>query len=67
MARRSLTAREAERLMDEYGICYGDDGMTFYAIDDDEFVTNDYGFGEETAPAIFSFDTKAERDAFVAA
>ena len=50
---RKISAREAYRIMREAGLDPDDDGMTFFAYDEDS---------EE----IYEFDTKRERDEFVA-
>lgn len=54
---KKITAKEAYRLMDQLGLDYGDDGVTFYATDVDEV-------GLEHAE-VWEFDTQKERDDFV--
>lgn len=54
---KKITAKEAYRLMDQLGLDYGDDGVTYYATDADEV-------GEEDAE-VWEFDSKKERDDFV--
>lgn len=49
---KAITAKEAEKIMDELGLCYGMDGRTFYATNDDR-------------SEIWEFDSKKERDQFV--
>lgn len=48
---KKITAKEAEKIMTEKGLCFGGDGKTFYAV-------NENG-------AIYEFDSKRERDEFV--
>lgn len=49
---KKVTAREAEKIMDRLGLCYGDDGVTFYAYDEE----ND---------EVYEFYSKRDRDEFV--
>lgn len=49
---KKLTAKEAHKLADRLMVDIDDDGITFYATNDDE-------------SEIWSFDTKKERDKFV--
>lgn len=46
---RKITAREAKKIMDRLGLDYGDDGITFYAYDEDD-------------DEIIEFYSKKERD-----
>lgn len=48
---KKITAKEAEKIMTEKGLCFGGDGRTFYAV-------NENG-------AIYEFDSKRDRDEFV--
>lgn len=50
---KKITAREAEKIMDRLGLCYGNDGRTFYATDDEE-------------SEVWEFDSKKERDEWLA-
>lgn len=52
---RKLTAKEAKKLLRELGLGYmgADDGRSFYATNEDE-------------TEVWEFDTKRERDAFIA-
>lgn len=47
-----LSAKEAHKLADKLGIDIEDDGVTFYATDEDK-------------TEIWAFDTKKERDQFI--
>ena len=49
---KAITAREAERLMDELGLDYGMDGTTYYAVN-------------EERTEVYDFDSRKERDEFV--
>ena len=49
---KAITAKEAYRLMDELGLCYGDDGRTYYATNEEH-------------SEVWEFDSKKERDEFV--
>lgn len=49
MTIRAITAKQARRIMEKLGLCYGDDGRTFYATNADE-------------SEVWEFDTKKERD-----
>lgn len=49
---KAITAKEAERILKRKGLCYGQDGVTFYAY-------------WEEHDEVFEYDTKRERDAAV--
>ena len=51
MKKVKITAKQAERIMNKLGMCYGSDGRTFYATNADE-------------SEIWEFDSKKERDDF---
>ena len=46
---KPINARQAEKLTKKLGLCFGGDGRTYYATNDDE-------------SEIWEFDTKAARD-----
>lgn len=46
---RAITAKQAIRIMKKLGLCYGEDGRTFYATNADE-------------SEVWEYDTKKERD-----
>lgn len=48
---KAVNAKTAYKIMEELGLCWGMDGRTFYASDGTE---------------VWEFDTKQERDIFVA-
>lgn len=50
---KKITAKEAYKIMDMLGLCYGDDGRTYYATDEDE-------------TEVYEFDSKKERDEWLA-
>ena len=50
---KKISAKEAERELKKQGLGYGMDGTTYYAINTEN-------------KSIFSFDTKRERDEWVA-
>jgi hypothetical protein len=52
MKLKKITAKEAEKIMAELGLCFGDDGRTFYATNEEH-------------TEVWEFDSKKERDAFV--
>lgn len=47
--KKPINAREAEKLMKKLGLCFGGDGRTFYATNEDE-------------TEVWEFDSKKERD-----
>ena len=49
---KAITAKQAEKLLKKLGLTSVDNGVTFYATSDDE-------------SAVWEFDSKKERDAFV--
>lgn len=49
---KKISARQAEKIMKRLGLCFGDDGKTFYATNEKE-------------SEIYEFDSKKERDEFV--
>lgn len=49
---KKISARYAEKLQEKLGLCYGNDGVTFYATDEEE-------------TAVYDFDSKKERDEWV--
>lgn len=55
MKAKKLTASKAKKLLRKLGLCYSgaDDGQTFYATNEDE-------------TEVWEFDSKLERDAFIA-
>ena len=48
---KKITAKEAYKLMDRLGLCYGMDGKTYSATDENE-------------TEVWEFDSKKERDEF---
>ena len=48
---KAISAKAAYKLMEELGLCWGMDGRTFYASDGTD---------------VWEFDTKKQRDVFVA-
>ena len=54
MKKKAITAKKAEKLSDELGLCFSGnlDGRTYYATNEEE-------------SEIWEFDSKKERDAFV--
>ena len=52
IAKKAITAKQASKLMEKLGLCFGDDGRTFYATDKEE-------------TEVWEFDSKRERDEFV--
>ena len=52
MEKKAITAKQAYKLMEKLGLCFGDDGRTFYATDEEE-------------TEVWEFDSKRERDEFV--
>ena len=52
IVKKAITAKQAYKLMTELGLCFGDDGRTFYATDKEE-------------TEVWEFDSKRERDEFV--
>ena len=46
---KKITAKKAEKILDRLGLCYGDDGRTFYLTNEDE-------------TAVWEFDTLKERN-----
>lgn len=53
---RKITAKEAEQIMLRMGDAFGDDGTTFYA----------YSKWSDGTESIYDFDTKRDRDFYVA-
>lgn len=49
MKLKPLTAKQAEKLMKKLGLCWGQDGRTFYATNEEE-------------TEVWEFDSKRERD-----
>ena len=49
IVKKAITAKQAYKLMTELGLCFGDDGRTFYATDEEE-------------TEVWEFDSKRERD-----
>ena len=49
MKLKPITAKQAEKLTKKLGLCFGDDGRTFYATNEEE-------------TDIWEFDSKKERD-----
>ena len=52
IVKKAITAKQASKLMEKLGLCFGDDGRTFYATD-------------EAETEVWEFDSKRERDEFV--
>ena len=52
IVKKAITAKQASKLMEKLGLCFGDDGRTFYATDKEE-------------TEVWEFDSKRERDEFV--
>ena len=36
IVKKAITAKQASKLMEKLGLCFGDDGRTFYATDEEE-------------------------------
>jgi len=53
MKLHAITAKQAEKLTRKLGLCFGQDGRTYYATNEEE-------------TEIWEFDTKKARDAAVA-
>lgn len=49
---KAINAKQAYKLMDRLGLCYGQDGVTFYATNEEE-------------TEVWEFDSKAERDSCI--
>jgi len=49
---KKINAKEAKRLTEKLGLCWGDGSRTFYATNEEE-------------TEVWEFDSKAERDAAV--
>lgn len=49
---RAITSKEAVKIMKRLNLCYGQDGVTFYATNQEE-------------SEVWEFDTKKERDEWV--
>lgn len=49
MKLKAISAQQAYKLMNKLGLCYGNDGVTYYATNEEE-------------TEVWEFDSKAERD-----
>ena len=49
---KAITAREAQAILRRKGMCYGDDGTTFYAYDTE-------------SDEVYEYDSRKDRDASV--
>ena len=61
---KKVTAKEAEKIMDRLGLCYGDDGMTFYVYA--HTFGKDYKGEDWEDEGVYEFDSRKERDEFLA-
>ena len=52
MTKKAITSKQAYKLMEKFGLCFSDDGRTFYATDEEE-------------TEVWEFDSKRERDEFI--
>lgn len=49
---KKVTAAKAYKIMKKLGLCFGEDGTTYYATNNEE-------------TEVYEFDTRKERDAFI--
>ena len=49
IVKKAITAKQACKLMEKLGLCFGDDGRTFYATDEEwsEAYEEDWGYYTE--------------------